>query len=100
MLIEKGMGATVGIGSDCSPYTVIEVSPDYKTIKIQKDSCKPADGYNYFGNQVYEFTPNPNGTIEVWTLRNNGRYVRKGDKKSNGFYLTIGSRRAYYDPSF
>jgi hypothetical protein len=100
MLIEKGMGATVGIGSDRYPYTVIEVSPNYKTIKIQKDSYKPADGYNYFGNQVYEFIPDPNGPIEVWTLRKHGRYVRKGNKQGNGFYLTIGNKQAYSDPGF
>ena len=95
-----GMGATVGIGSDCYPYTIVSVSENLKTVIIQKDNYKPAKGYEYYGNQVYEFTPNETGSIEVWTLRNHGRYVRKGDKKGDGYYLTIGERRAYSDPSF
>lgn len=100
MLIAKGMGATVGIGSDCYPYTIIKVSPDYKTIEIQADTATPAAGFDYYGNQVYDFMPNPKAPIEVWTLRNHGRYVRKGQKKGSGFYLSIGERRKYYDPSF
>lgn len=100
MLITKGMGATVGIGSDCYPYTIVNVSPDYKTIEIQADEATPADGFEYYGNQVYNFTPNTNAPIEVWTLRNHGKYVRKGNKKGRGFHLTIGSRRKYSDPSF
>ena len=100
MTLEKGMGATVGIGSDRYPYTIIEVSPDCKTIKIQRDHYTPAEGYNYFGNQVYEYTRDPEAPIEVWTLRNHGRYVRKGDKKNSSFYLTIGKKQAYSDPSF
>ena len=100
MILAKGMGATVSIGSDCYPYTIVEVSPDYKTIKIQADTATPAEGYEYFGNQVFNFTPNPEAPIEVWTLRNHGRYARKGTKKGSGFCLSIGSRRKYSDPSF
>jgi len=100
MFIAKGMGATVSIGSDSYPATVIEVSPDYKKVTIQMDSYKPAEGYEYYGNQVYEYSPNPNGLIEVWTLRNHGRYAKKGSKKGSGWCLTLGSRRAYSDPSF
>lgn len=100
MFIEKGMGATVGIGSDCYPYTIVEVSPDYKTIKMQRDHYEPAAGYDYYGSQVYNYTPDPNASVEVWTKRNNGRYVRKGEKKDSGYYLSIGVRKAYSDPSF
>jgi hypothetical protein len=100
MILEKGMGVTVGIGTDCYPYTVVEVSSDDKTIKIQKDNYIPAEGYNYFGNQVYVFIPNPEAPIEVWTLRNHGRFVKKGEKKGGGWYLSFNGRRAYSDPSF
>lgn len=100
MIPTLGMGATIGIGSDCYPATVIEVSANGKTIKVQRDNYTPSAGYDYFGNQVHTFSMNPDGITEVWTLRNHGRYVRKGDKKGNGFYISFGARRAYSDPSF
>ncbi len=100
MVITKGMGATVRIGSDCYPYTIIEVSPDYKTVKIQRDNYKPAKDYDYYKNQVYDYIPNTEAPIEVWTIRNNGRYVKKGESKNSPFLLTIGNKIAYSDPSF
>lgn len=95
-----GDGVTVSIGSDCYPATIIAVSKNLRTVTIQMDNYKPAQGYEYFGNQVYEFTPNPNGVIEVWTFRNHGRYAKKGSKKGSGFCLSLNGRRAYSDPSF
>ena len=95
-----GMGATVGIGSDCYPVTVIAVSDNLRTVTVQTDIYTPAPGYDYFGNQVHNFTPNTDGAVDVWTLRNHGRYSRKGYPKGTGFYISFGSRRAYSDPSF
>lgn len=95
-----GQGATVSIGSDCYPATVIEVSKNLRTVTIQMDTYTPAPGYEYFGNQVHEFFPNPDGAIEIWTLRNHGRYAKKGSKKGSGFCLSLNGRRAYSDPSF
>ena len=95
-----GVGATIGIGSDCYPATVIEVSKNGRTVTVQMDNYKPSEGYEYYGNQVYDFIPNPNGAKEVWTLRNHGRYARKGVKKGSGCNISFNGRRAYSDPSF
>ena len=97
---KEGDGATIGIGSDCYPATVIEVSPNGKTVTVQYDFATPIKNFDFYGNQVYSFECNRNGAIEVWTLRNHGRYARKGLKKGSGFYISFNGRRKYTDPSF
>ncbi len=93
-----GMGATYVCGSDRYPYTIIEIVSD-RMIRVQSDIYTPADGYNYYSNQVHDFTPDPDGGIVTLTLRKNGRWIEKGQSiKSFGY--AIGSRRAYSDPSF
>lgn len=95
---EVGMGATFGVGSDRYPYTVIQVTNDRKVV-LQADHYKLIGGSSQSENQIYEYTPDPFGTVVIATLRVNGRWVRKGqDKHSPGFY--IGDRRAYRDPCF
>jgi hypothetical protein len=95
-----GMGATAGYGSDRYPYTVIKVSTNGKTITVQADDYKPAPGHHYINNQVYTYTPNPQGETKVFTLRDNGRWVLRGESKQGGLCLGLGVRRHYHDPSF
>jgi hypothetical protein len=95
-----GMGATAGYGSDSYPYTIIAVSANGKTITVQADDHHPAPGCDHFTNQVYTYTPNPNGSTKVYTLRSNGRWVLKGDTMKGGQAIGIGARRYYQDPSF
>lgn len=91
-----GMGATAGIGSDSYPYTVVEVrSP--KTIVVQADSYKPAEHHDYYANQEYVYSPNPDAGKEVYTLRKDGRWRKKGSQYQT---LTLGFRRHYHDPHF
>jgi len=94
-----GMPATVGIGSDSYPYTVTEVSASGKSITIQRNTYKAAADSNYYGQQKYEYGE-LQGEPEVWTLRTDGRWRRKGTTKGSGYYLTLGVRRAYSDPHF
>lgn len=47
MFIAKGMAVAVGISSDYYPYAMVEVSSDYKTIKIQRDTRKKASVFIY-----------------------------------------------------
>ena len=65
-----------------------------------QDDHKPALGFDYYSNQVYEYTPRPNGSRELYRLRKNGRYVRDGEPMRGGTSITIGYRRYYQDPSF
>lgn len=95
---EVGMGATMGNGSDCSPYTIIEVNKNGTRIKIQLDNAEPdkANGYNYFGNQIYIYSPNPNGPIYEMSLKKDGRWKIVGGSTT----AVIGFRRRYSNPSF
>lgn len=95
--IEIGVGATLCVGSDRYPYFVSGVTPSGKTVYAIQAEFKGAPGHNYYGDQKWEITPRPDGKPEAFTLRKNGRYVRKGDQSST---LHIGKAIAYQDPSF
>lgn len=94
-----GMGVTMGIGSDCYPGTITWVSKNCDRIIVQHDNFEPADGYDYYSNQVYNITPNPFGTLVAYSWRKRGVWAEKGAKRAIG-YLSLNTRRAYQDPSF
>lgn len=96
--IAIGVGATVSIGSDCYPATIIHV--DARSISVQMDHATEAEGYDYYQNQVHDFAPNPKGEIKVFTLRRGGRYAELGSPVGRGYNLQIGERRQYRDPDF
>lgn len=95
-----GMPATVGVGGDRYPYTVTAVSKSGKSITIQRDQYKAAEGSNFFGAQKWEVVRDTEGHLEKWTLRSNGRWCRQGDsmRYSNG--LSLGWARPHQDPHF
>ena len=95
-----GMPATIGIGSDSYPALVTRVSDSGKTISVVKVRYKPTPGHNYFGNQKYEYSEEPEGAEQVWTFRKNGRWYPKGSSVRSGYGLCLGFRRAYSDPHF
>lgn len=95
-----GMGATAGYGSDCYPFTVIEVSKSAKKIVVQSDSAVMAKDGEYFGQQKWVITRNENGGRQEFTLRKNGRWVTPGcDMWSTG-NLVLGHRHRSEDPHF
>ena len=94
--IKIGDGATRVVGSDCYPYTVIEINKDKTRIKIQSDNYELAEGFDYYSNQVYNYFSNPNGIIEELSLRKDGRWKEVGGSYTYG----IGRRKYYQDPSF
>lgn len=95
---EVGMGATYGIGSDCYPYTIVEVK-SRTTILVRADDYQRTDNNGYGGHQEYDYYPNPEAGLETVTLRKNGRWVKKGYSMNSGCgNVYIGYRRAYYDP--
>lgn len=100
-LITKGMGATKSVGSDCYPYTVVDIKSNGKEIHAQRDNSTPTEDSDYFGVQSYTYSPNPDSDIEIFTLRKNGYFVKKG-KPLNYYWdsISLGKRRYYRDPSF
>lgn len=96
---EVGMGATICLWTDRHAATVIKVSPSGREVTVQHDHARLTNKDGIYGNQTYEYSPNPDGPTEVFTLRKNGRYTRKGEEMG-GTTLHVGDRREYYDPSF
>lgn len=100
---EVGMGATLGVGSDAYPYTIHKVSDDFKKIWISEDRHEVIGGpYPYGANIPYSYSNvNQNDDTKwiLFTLRKNGRYIRKG-ATINDRALQIGHRQYYQDPSF
>jgi hypothetical protein len=97
LLPEVGQGATVLYWTDRRAATVIEVSPNGKTITVQFDRAT-SDGP--FGSQDWEYEADPNGATRVFTKRKNGQWVLKGDPLKGGQRLGLGYRNHYYDYSF
>lgn len=95
-----GMGGTVLMWSDRYPVTVVEVSKSGKSVTVQDDTFTRTDKNGMSECQDYTFTPNPNGSKRVFTLRKNGRFVAEGSGMKTGEVLALGRRDRYYDYSF
>lgn len=100
-----GMGATVQLGSDCTAYTVIQVSPSGYRLVLQEDRAVPtqlmreeAERWGFGGTQQHVFVQDPEGACVVATLRGDGRYRMTG---ARGYGLVrLGVRERYRDPTF
>jgi hypothetical protein len=92
-----GMGATLRLGSDAYPYTIVYVSPNGKTIHVVADEHGP--NKKTWPDQDFDYTPG-NGPPEKYSLRKNGRYHAVGSEMATWSAIHIGSRRYYQDPSF
>lgn len=93
-----GTGATVFFGSDRVAGTVIHATKSQ--VVVQEDISTPAEGFDYFGNQVYDYLPDNEGRTFIFTLRDNGAWVAKGSGKRNGLQAGLGGRNTYRDPHF
>lgn len=91
--IDLGTGACYSVGSDRYPATVIAKTPS--TIIVQDDNFTAGEGHNYFGAQVWNFSPNLNGRTMVcrWSAKRNA-WVNGGRN------IHVGARGAYQNPSF
>lgn len=98
-LANIGDGATIYIGSDRTAATVVKVTP--KTVTLQRDNSTPAADFDFYANQSYDFTPNPEAGESVFSLRQDGKlYMRGTEMGRNGIRCSIGTRDQYRDPSF
>ncbi len=91
-----GMGATIQVGSDRYPGTVIQVTQNGRRVVIQEDDATRTDNNGMSESQEYTYQTNPNGRLYIATLRKDGRYRLMGEKTP----VYIGKRNKYYDFSF
>jgi hypothetical protein len=94
--------ATINSWSDRNPATIVKRTA--KTLTVQRDNAanmSPADhdAYAEGKGKVVVFTRDYDAALEVFTLRDNGRWIRRGESK-RGASLTVGHRDYYRDPSF
>lgn len=91
-----GMGVTIQYHSDREAGTIIQVTQNGRRIVIQEDSATRTDSNGMSESQTYEFSPNPEGTTHIATLRKDGTYRLQGSKER----VYLGTRDKYYDFSF
>lgn len=103
-LPEVGMGATELMHTDRHAGTIVELvtnrKGDISGFYWQEDDAKRTDTNGMSESQSYEYTPNPNATKVLVTLRKNGRWVKKGEDLWSGTSFSVGNRSKYYDYSF
>ena len=67
---DVGDGASICIGSDSRPATVIKITPT--RITVQEDFYRNTNGENFMsGNPTFEYTPNPEGPVECLSFAQN-----------------------------
>lgn len=91
---EVGAPATIAIGSDSYPATVIRVTP--KSITVQEDHAVCISGNSHCSeHQEWQITANTTGV--TWTARWSEKRQRY---QSHGTPIYVGHRRRYNDPCF
>ncbi|MCK5610196.1 hypothetical protein KAR91_50445 [Candidatus Pacearchaeota archaeon] len=86
-----GDGATVNMLTDKYPATVIATTP--QTVTVRRDKAIRTDNNGMSESQSYRFEPDPDGAVERFNKRKDGRYHTPGARLSPG-------RDAYHDFSF
>ena len=98
---EVGIGATICYYSDTRPATVISIrhheNGEPWQVVTQEDHHKVISREP---NLTYEYSPNPNGRLQVFSKRKNGCWVAVGEPYKTGTMAVFGHRRYYFDPHF
>jgi len=112
-----GDGVTIHGYSDSRSHTVIAVSKGGKKITLQRDKVKLLNGANsgepdalkvypggfaahVEGVQRWDCQSDPNGTITVATLRQDGRWRQRGSSLRDRCGLVTEGRDEHYDYNF
>lgn len=93
-----GQKLTYYCGSDRYPYEIFEINGD--RLWIRELDATPADGFDYYSNQVYNYSSNPNGRMIELSKRKDGIYRPVGSKIRDPKYFYFGYANYYSDPSF
>lgn len=97
---EEGMGATILMWTDRHAVTIDLVSVDKRRIWVSRDKATRTDSNGMSESQSYTYEHGDDHSTECFSLRKNGRWVRRGEKAHNGTALSIGKRNEYHDYSF
>lgn len=99
-----GMGVTVILYSDRHAATITEVVGNAKheprTVTVQYDNAIRTDSYGMSDSQDYRYEADLNGRVEVYTLRRNGRWVRRGEGSKSGTSIALDVRDHHHDFGF
>ena len=96
----EGMGATILLWTDRHAATITLVSQDKKRLWVARDIATRTDTNGMSERQTYTYQRNHDAEQECYSLRKNGRWVRRGESMDSGQSLSIGQRREYRDYSF
>jgi hypothetical protein len=88
-------GATLVVGSDRYPYTVVDISKAGNRVTIQADRFKVLHK-GFTEDQSYEYSRNTEGQKILVSLRRDGKWKVAGEST----LVVMGVRQAYIDPSF
>jgi hypothetical protein len=97
---ELGSGATVAIGSDRYPATVIDIVlfksgtrvGEIREVLVQFDATEVVGGK--WPDLEYKYTPDSQGRQLWFHVKANGKFT------CNGIGIGFGHRRKYHDPHF
>lgn len=102
-----GMGAALLHWTDRTAATVIGWDASKRIVTVQEDHAIRTDTNGMSEQQVYEYTPNQNGSMRHFRRANDGgwRSVRFNPDSlrwvlAGGNGLRLGDRDHYHDPSF
>lgn len=100
--IKVGDGCTILWYSDRTPATIIEISDDERTIKVQEDKATRIDNNGMSDCQDYEYERDVNGSIYTFkrTRKDKNTYTSNGKYSDWGTKLGFGWREKYFDYSF
>lgn len=97
-----GMAATIRVGSDSYPATVVRVSKSGRTFWLQRDNAVPTEAMRlaaardgYGSAQSYLYTPDLEAPVERASFRKHGP-----PRLTTGASVVLGVRRRYNDPHF
>lgn len=100
-----GSGGYVCCWTDRHAVTLMKVVSD-RVVQVQTAIANVISGSTQDGSAEYQFAPNPNGQIMVFTKRRSrknfphGLWVLEGESVNGGTRLNLGGYSEYYDPHF
>lgn len=93
----EGVGCTILLWNDRHAATIVRVSADKGKVWVTRDKAIPVGNVAYTESQRYSYERDAEAGEECFSLRKNGRWVRKGEGLLSGTSLLIGARKEYYD---